>query len=108
MLLIVAAFWGTASCSPDAEPSVEIDLAPVPVASSNPVLRAAMLEEEDARGTGLSGIEALREGLIAPDAELQRLAVRGIGRLEDPRRRHRSSTGLWISVSPVRRNRRRR
>ena len=62
---------------------MEVDMDPVPVVSS-PVLRAAMLEEEDARGTGVSGIESLREGLIAPDAEVQRLAVRGIGRLEDP------------------------
>ncbi len=61
---------------------MEVDMDPVPVVSS-PVLRAAMLEEEDARGTGVSGIESLREGLIAPDAEVQRLAVRGIGRLED-------------------------
>ena len=80
MLLIVAAFLGTVSCSRDAELSMEVDMDPVPVVSS-PVLRAAMLEEEDARGTGVSGIESLREGLIAPDAEVQRLAVRGIGRL---------------------------
>ena len=83
MLLIVAAFLGTVCCSRDAELSMEMDMDPVPVVSS-PVLRAAMLEEEDARGTGVSGIESLREGLIAPDAEVQRLAVRGIGRLEDP------------------------
>ena len=83
MLLIVAAFLGTVSCSRDAELSMEMDMDPVPIVSS-PVLRAAMLEEEDARGTGVSGIESLREGLIAPDAEVQRLAVRGIGRLEDP------------------------
>ena len=82
MLLIVAAFLGTVSCSRDVERSMDTD--PVPVVSSDPVLRAAMLEEEDARGTGVSGIESLREGLIAPDAEIQRLAVRGIGRLEDP------------------------
>ncbi len=90
LLLFVAVFLGTVSCSRDAEPSMDMDvdvgrdMAPVPVVSSDPVLRAAMLEEEDARGTGVSGIEALREGLIAPDAEIQRLAVRGIGRLEDP------------------------
>ena len=84
MLLLVAPFLGTASCSRDAERSTDMDMDPVPVVSSDPVLRAAMLEEEDARGTGVSGIESLREGLIAPDAEVQRLAVRGIGRLEDP------------------------
>ena len=82
MLLLVAPFLGTVSCSRDAEQSLDMD--PVAVVSSDPVLRAAMLEEEDARGTGVSGIESLREGLIAPDAEVQRLAVRGIGRLEDP------------------------
>jgi len=85
MLLLVAPFLGTVSCSRDAERSLDMDMDPVPVVSSDPVLRAAMLEEEDARGTGVSGIESLREGLIAPDAEVQRLAVRGIGRLEDPR-----------------------
>jgi len=47
MLLIVAAFLGPVSCSRDAEQSVDMD--PVPVVSSDPVLRAAMLEEEDAR-----------------------------------------------------------
>ncbi len=86
--LFVAVFLGTVSCSRDAEPSMDVDvgleMAPMPVVSSDPVLRVAMLEEEDARGTGVSGIEALREGLIAPDTEIQRLAVRGIGRLEDP------------------------
>ena len=84
MLLLVAPFLGPVSCSRDAERSLDMDVDPVPVVSSDPVLRAAMLEEEDARGTGVSGIESLREGLIAPDAEVQRLAVRGIGRLEDP------------------------
>ncbi len=75
MLLIVAAFLGPVSCSRDAERSMDTDMDPMPVVSSDPVLRAAMLEEEDARGTGVSGIESLREGLIAPDAEVQRLAV---------------------------------
>ena len=42
-----------------------------------------MLDEEDARGTGPSGIQFLRESLLAPDAELQRVAVRAIGRFED-------------------------
>ena len=84
MLLLVAPFLGTVSCSRDAEQSLDMDMDRVAVVSSDPVLRAAMLEEEDARGTGVSGIESLREGLIAPDAEVQRLAVRGIGRLEDP------------------------
>ena len=88
MLLIVAALLGTVSCSRDAEQStdmnVDMDAGPPPVVTSDPVLRAAMLEEEDARGAGATGIESLREGLTAPDADIRRVAVRGIGRLEDP------------------------
>ena len=88
MLLIVAALLGMVSCSRDAEQSTDMnvgmDAGPPPVVTSDPVLRAAMLEEEDARGTGVSGIESLREGLTAQDADIQRVAVRGIGRLEDP------------------------
>ena len=80
VLWIVVPFMGIAGCSPDAEPSVDS----VPVVTGNPALRAAMFDEEDARGRGVSGIESLRQGLTAPEAELQRLAVRAIGRLEDP------------------------
>ena len=85
MLLLATAVLGTGSCSRDAGPSMDMDteMAPPPVFTSDPLLRSAMLEEEDARGTGVSGIAFLREGLIAPDAELQRVAVRGIGRLEN-------------------------
>ena len=68
------------SCSPDVEQSIE----PTPVIAIDPVLRTAMFDEEDARGSGGTGIESLRQGLIAPATELQRLAVRAIGRLEDP------------------------
>ena len=81
VLWIVVPFMGIAGCSPDAEPSMDS----VPVVTGNPALRAAMFDEEDARGRGVSGIESLRQGLTAPEAELQRLAVRAIGRLEDPR-----------------------
>jgi hypothetical protein len=86
-VLLATAVFGTASCFGDAGPFTDMDaeMAPASVFTSGPVLRAAMLEEEDARGTGASGIEFLREGLIAPDAGLQRVAVRGIGRLENPR-----------------------
>ena len=80
MLLIVVAFMAIAGCSRDAGQSMDA----APVITSDPELRVAMLEEEDTRGTGASGIESLRQGLIAPDAELQRLAVRAIGRLENP------------------------
>ena len=84
MLAIVAVFLGPVSCSREAEHSMDMDMDPVPAASSDPVLRAAMFDEEDARGSGATGIESLRQGLIAPATELQRLAVRAIGRLEDP------------------------
>jgi len=78
VLWIVVAIMGIAGCSRDAE--TPVDERPAP---ANPVLRAAMLDEEDARGRGPSGIESLSQGLTAPEAELQRLAVRAIGRLED-------------------------
>ena len=80
MLLVMAASSGIAACSRESEQPMDS----VPVVTRDQALWAAMLEEEDARGAGASGIESLREGLIALDTELQRLAVRGIGRLEDP------------------------
>ena len=80
LLLIAMAFIGIVGCSRDVGPSMESP----PVFTSDSPLWAAMLDEEDARGTGASGIESLRQGLTAPDAELQRVAVRAIGRLEDP------------------------
>ena len=80
MLLIVVALAGIVGCSRDTGRSMDSP----PVVTANPALRAAMLDEEDARGRGVSGIESLRQGLVAPEAVLQRLAVRAIGRLEDP------------------------
>jgi cyclophilin family peptidyl-prolyl cis-trans isomerase len=80
LLWIVVAFMGVAGCSRDAGPTMDS----VPVVTGDPVLRAAILNEQDARGKGVSGIESLSQGLTAPEAELQRLAVRAIGRLEDP------------------------
>ena len=77
--IVVLFFLGITACSRDLEQSVD----PTPVIPTDPGLRMAILEEEDARGSGASGIESLRQGLIAPEAELQRLAVRAIGRLED-------------------------
>ena len=46
VLLIVVAFMGIAGCSRDAEPPVDT----APVVTGDPVLRAAILDEEDARG----------------------------------------------------------
>jgi cyclophilin family peptidyl-prolyl cis-trans isomerase len=80
VLWIVVAFMGIAGCSRDAGQSMDS----VPVVTGDPALRAAILDEQDARGKGVSGIESLSRGLTAPEAELQRLAVRAIGRLEDP------------------------
>ena len=78
MLWVVIALMCVAGCSNDGEPAMDS------VVTGDPALWAAMLDEEDARGGGASGIESLRQGLIAPEPELQRLAVRAIGRLEDP------------------------
>jgi cyclophilin family peptidyl-prolyl cis-trans isomerase/HEAT repeat protein len=77
---IVALLSGITACSQDAERSVD----PTRFDASDPGLWAAMLEEEDARGSGASGIESLRQGLISLETRLQRAAVRAIGRLEDP------------------------
>ncbi|MEE8147505.1 MAG: peptidylprolyl isomerase [Longimicrobiales bacterium] len=85
LVLGMTALLGVAACARDVEEPVELEPVELePVVTIDLVLRAAMLEEEDARGTGVSGIESLREGLIAVDPELQRLAVRAIGRLENP------------------------
>ena len=80
VLWIVVPFMVIAGCTRDAEPPVES----TPVPTAHPALWAAMLDEEDARGKGVSGIESLSQGISAPEAELQRLAVRALGRLEDP------------------------
>ena len=45
---------------------------------------SAAIDEEDARGSGPSGIRFLEEGLVSPDLGLQALSVRALGRLEDP------------------------
>ena len=77
VLWTAVALLGIAGCYRDAPPDV-------PVVPGNPALQAAMLDEEDARGMGTSGMESLRQGLTAPQTELQRFAVRAIGRFEDP------------------------
>ncbi len=76
-LWTAVAVVGIASCSRDVPPDPT-------VVSGNPALQAAMLDEEDARGRGVSGIDWLQQGLTGPQPELQRLAVRAIGRFEDP------------------------
>ena len=79
-ILWVVLLTGISGCSRDAEQPTE----PPPVLISDPTLWDAMLDEEDSRGTSAAGIESLRAGMIAPDPALQRMAVRAIGRLEDP------------------------
>jgi len=44
----------------------------------------AMLEAEDARGSGPSGLGSIEEGLGSVDPHVQAVAVRAIGRFEDP------------------------
>ena len=51
---------------------------------SEVALRAAILDAEDARGTGAAGLQPLEEGLISKNPDIQRIAVRGVGRLEKP------------------------
>lgn len=41
-----------------------------------------MMEAEDARGNGPAGLRPLEEGLASSNPDIQRLAVRGVGRLE--------------------------
>ena len=47
-------------------------------------LRAAILDAEDARGAGPEGLQPLEEGLSSASPDIQRIAVRGVGRLEKP------------------------
>jgi cyclophilin family peptidyl-prolyl cis-trans isomerase len=49
-----------------------------------PSLRLRMLAAEDARDASPDGLAPLLEGLRSPDAEIQRIAVRALGRFEDP------------------------
>jgi cyclophilin family peptidyl-prolyl cis-trans isomerase/HEAT repeat protein len=53
----------------------------------------AMLDAEDARGIGPAGLGPIQEGLGSPDPQLQAVAVRALGRLEDPE--------LIVSISPL-------
>ena len=47
-------------------------------------LRAAIIDAEDARATSPEGLQPLEEGLRSTDPDIQRLAVRAVGRLERP------------------------
>jgi cyclophilin family peptidyl-prolyl cis-trans isomerase/HEAT repeat protein len=47
-------------------------------------LRAAIIDTGDARATGPDGLQPLEEGLSSADSDIQRLAVRAVGRLEKP------------------------
>lgn len=64
------------ACAPDA-PSPELD-----VLLRNDSIWARMLEAEDTRGTGPSGIRPLTDGLFHEEAAIRRIAVRALGRLE--------------------------
>jgi cyclophilin family peptidyl-prolyl cis-trans isomerase/HEAT repeat protein len=46
-------------------------------------LLAPLMDAEDARGTGTTGLASILEGLSAPDANTQVVAVRALGRLEN-------------------------
>ncbi len=47
-------------------------------------LRAAIIDAEDARAAGPDGLEPLEQGLASTNTDIQRLAVRSVGRLEQP------------------------
>ncbi len=47
-------------------------------------LRAAIIDTEDARAAGPAGLQPLEDGLASSDPDIQRLAVRAVGRLEKP------------------------
>jgi len=50
------------------------------------ILLAALLEAEDARGSGPTGLTPLYSALESTDSELQAMAARGLGRMEAPDR----------------------
>ena len=52
--------------------------------TSDVALRAAIIDTEDARAAGPEGLQPLEEGLGSADSDIQRLAVRAVGRLEKP------------------------
>jgi len=52
--------------------------------SPDATLQFALMDAEDARGTGPSGLAPILEGLSSPNPELQLLAVRALGRFENP------------------------
>lgn len=52
-------------------------------AKTDPLLHAVM-EAEDARGQGPAGLDPLMEGIQSSHPAIQQVAVRGLGRLEDP------------------------
>ena len=63
---------------------------------------AAVIDEDDARGAGPSGIRFLRQGLTSPDVGLQALSVRAFGRQEDPDQILRIAPRLSSSDAEVR------
>ena len=47
-------------------------------------LRAEIIDTEDARAAGPDGLQPIEQGLASTDIDIQRLAVRAMGRLEQP------------------------
>ena len=74
----------------------------VEVPDAGLAVRAAIIDEDDARGAGPSGIRFLREGLTSPDLGLQVLSVRAFGRQEDPDQILRIAPHLSSSDADVR------
>lgn len=67
--------------------------------SQKEILQFALMDAEDARGNGPSGLRPMLEGLASPDPELQRMAVRALGRFENPEHIELIST-LLASTEP--------
>lgn len=78
------ALGAAAGCRYDADDPPRAALHEIDLDGLGPdtALLAAMLEAEDRRGAGPRGLDPLLEGLGSPHPVLQRMAVRGLGRLE--------------------------
>lgn len=52
--------------------------------ATDDLLLARILDTEDARGIGSEGLRPIEEGLASLNTDIQRIAVRGLGRIEQP------------------------